>query len=231
MTLDLSNTCMDDTVVSQKGIGDTICTINAGEPESISALGGSSLGSILADLMKTDSETRKRRGGRGNGGGRRNNNVKRGNDDRRHLQGGGGGVRITSVTFIEINAANDVINVDDTYSAVDFTSGSSFELSSISSTLVPNVDVDMQNVPSTQVLFMIGEDERGEEVRGRFVWRYTGSCDADAVTLEEGDELGWAVWDEVEDQLEELCPASGGGGGTPGPTRRVTSRPTVSIFI
>ena len=60
---------------------------------------------------------------------------------------------------------------------------------------------------------MIGENADGEEVRGRFVLRYSNSCDAteNGVAVREGDVLAWNVWSEVEDQLGVFCPANNGG--------------------
>lgn len=81
---------------------------------------------------------------------------------------------------------------------------------------------------------MIGRNDNGEEVRGRFVWRYTNSCDADEdnVPIREGDALAWNVWSEVREQLDVFCPASGNGGGVSSvPTVVETSSPTVSVFF
>ena len=78
---------------------------------------------------------------------------------------------------------------------------------------------------------MVGENARGEEVRGRFVWRYTNSCNTNAQTIQVLDEIAWSVFSEVTDQTNEVfCPANSGG-GPPRPTPRPTSGNTVSLCV
>lgn len=160
-----------------------------------------------------------------NDNGNNDNEKTKKNNRGRQLQGGGPAspIRITSVTLIEINPDGDVINVDDRYSSVNFVQGSSFDLVSVSSALSPDLDLSDQIdfVPNTQVLFMIGENARGEEIRGRFVWRYSNSCASTALGVIENDEIAWSVFRNVEDQVGAICPANGGG-GPPRPTLRPT---------
>ena len=169
-----------------------------------------------------------------NQGRRKNNNGRRNRRRIRKLQGAGPATptRVTAVNFIEIDILGNVINVDDQYNNVNFVSGSSFDLESISATLTPGSSISGQldKVPSTQVLFMIGENARGEEVRGRFVWRYTNSCDGNAAGVQQGDEIAWSIFTEVEDQTAEFCPANGGP-TPPGPTPPPTPKPTVSLLL
>ena len=153
--------------------------------------------------------------------------------NKRTLQGGGPAspTRITSITLIEIDIEGTVINIDNSNNNVNLQGGDTIDFTSISNDLQPGVDIDDQLdlVPSTQVLFMVGENARGEEVRGRFVWRYTNSCNTNAQTIQVLDEIAWSVFSEVTDQTnEEFCPANSGG-GPPRPTPRPTSGNTVSF--
>ena len=153
----------------------------------------------------------------------------------RTLQGGGPAspTRITSITLIEIDVEGTVINIDNSNNNVNLQGGDTIDFTSISNDLQQGVDIDDQLdlVPSTQVLFMVGENARGEEVRGRFVWRYTNSCNTNAQTIQVNDEIAWSVFSDVTDQTnEEFCPANSGG-GPPRPTPRPTSGDTVSVFV
>ena len=155
--------------------------------------------------------------------------------NKRTLQGGGPAspTRITSITLIEIDIEGTVINIDNSNNNVNLQGGDTIDFTSISNDLQQGVDIDDQLdlVPSTQVLFMVGENARGEEVRGRFVWRYTNSCNTNAQTLQVNDEIAWSVFSEVTDQTNEVfCPANSGG-GPPRPTPRPTSGDTVSLFV
>lgn len=82
---------------------------------------------------------------------------------------------------------------------------------------------------------MIGENSMGDEVRGRFVWRYSNSCarGQGGVPISVGDELGWSIWSAVTKQLVEFCPASGNETDIPvsaSPTMDVTLEPTVREY-
>ena len=87
---------------------------------------------------------------------------------------------IVSVTFIEIQNGT-VINVDDQNTNVDFITGSSFKFESISNLLSSDIGIKYQLdfVPNSSVIFMIGENSDKEEVRGRFVLRYRNSWDGE----------------------------------------------------
>lgn len=199
VTLDFFNNCLDDTLTSNGGIADTDCTIEVGDPTAFMGEGGASssaeeeeatatLAGSLEDILEdyvTSMETKQQ-----------NDNgeivmvvldeeklktplvvattTEADKHQNRHLQGGGPAspTRITSVNLIEIDAEGTVINVDDQYNNVNFQSGSSFDFESISSDLNANIPIEdqLELIPSTQILFMVGENARGEEVRGRFVW-------------------------------------------------------------
>ena len=149
------------------------------------------------------------------------NKKKRKGNKRRRLrrlqEGPSTPVSINSVTFIEIDSSGNVINVDDQFTNVDFVTGSSFGLQSISGFLDQNVPIEDQTqfIPETGVLFYIGQDSSGEEVRGRFVWQYTNGCGDNEIAIEDGEEFGWSTWSTVEDQVEDFCPATGNDGPTP----------------
>ena len=168
------------------------------------------------------------------------NKKKRKGNKRRRLrrlqEGPSTPVSINSVTFIEIDSAGNVINVDDQFTNVDFVTGSSFGLQSISGFLDQNVPIEDQTqfIPETGVLFYIGQDSSGKEMRGRFVWQYTNGCGENEIAIEDGDEFGWSTWSAVEDQVEDFCPATGNDGPTPpSPTNspvNVTPSPVVSLL-
>eukprot|EP00581_Thalassiosira_minuscula_P020118 CAMPEP_0183717462 /NCGR_PEP_ID=MMETSP0737-20130205/11072_1 /TAXON_ID=385413 /ORGANISM="Thalassiosira miniscula, Strain CCMP1093" /LENGTH=784 /DNA_ID=CAMNT_0025946915 /DNA_START=185 /DNA_END=2539 /DNA_ORIENTATION=- len=144
-------------------------------------------------------------------------------------------VAITSVTFIEVANNGDVINVDDQYTNVEFITGSSFFFESISSQLATDLLLEdqLELIPATSVIFMIGRNAAGEEVRGRFVLRYTNGCESNenGIAVQEGDVLAWNTWTDVQDQFEVFCPANIDGPlpptvfpvDSPGPTEAPTS--------
>lgn len=195
VTLDFFNNCLDDTLTSNGGIADTDCTIEVGNPTAFIGEGTSSaedegeytatlagsLEDILEDYVTSMGTTKQQNDGEMMlvvlDEKSKTTLVATSETDKhqkRHLQGGGPAspTRITSVTLIEIDAEGNVINVDDQYNNVNFQTGSSFDLESISTELNTNIPIEdqLELIPSTQVLFMVGENARGEEVRGRFVW-------------------------------------------------------------
>ena len=116
---------------------------------------------------------------------------------------------IVSVTFIKIQNGT-IINVDDWNTNVGFTTDSSFKFESISNLLLPDIAIKYQldSVPTSPVIFMIGENADGEEVRGKFGLRYRNSCDGEnGVAVWEGGEMAG----KVEDQLGVFCLANNGG--------------------
>ena len=66
---------------------------------------------------------------------------------------------------------------------------------------------------------MVGENSKGEELNGSFIWYYDNSCsDDDTVNdrvIKEGDEFGMITWVYVEDQDDAFCPAIATPGQTP----------------
>ena len=154
-------------------------------------------------------------------------------------------MRITSATLVEIGPTGTIINVDDRYAdGADFADGDSFSLDSASSRLDPDAPIEGQLdlVPTTQVLFLVGRDARGGEVRGRFTFVHSNSCGGDAIGIAAGDAFGWLSFgDGTTGPIGEFCPAAArqGGGGLgpssppPRPTRLPTTRrkPTVSAGV
>jgi hypothetical protein len=227
ITLDLSSDCSVDTLGDNAGITDAGCAVASGDD----------VGGMTAE---EDGESV-------GGGGRRRRRRRRRRRGRRGLQraGGDGGekrpVRVTSATLVEIGPTGTIINVDDRYADADFADGDSFDLASASSRLDPNAPIEDQLdlVPTTQVLFVIGENARGEEVRGRFTFVHSNSCGGDAIGIVAGDAFGWISFgDGTTGPIGEFCPAAArqGGGGDPSsppprPTRLPTTKrkPTVSV--
>ena len=254
VTLDLLNDCLDDTFEANGGIARTDCLVQVGNPDDAVAAAGAedeadpaapprpTVEQILATIPWVsgggkESKSRPRRDGeRSRRTDDRERNRKKGDRDRlRRLQGGGPSVPevVVSVTFIEIDADGVVIGVNDQFTNVEFTTGSSFRLESVSGQLALDVPLadQLDLVPSTVVLFMIGINEDGEEVRGRFVLQYTNSCDSDGVAVRDGDVLAWSEWTDMDEQETEFCPANAGGTGTPTDESPDTLGPTVSQFL
>ena len=99
---------------------------------------------------------------------------------------------IKSIQFLEIDIDGNVINANN-YFDLNAANGETFTFESTSSTLDTGVAIENQLnlVPVTAVLFLIGENVDGVEVRGRMVWRYTNGCGLDAITILSGDQYAW----------------------------------------
>ena len=224
VTLDLLNTCDDNTLSSNVGISQTDCTIESGddvpaflEEQADGKVDGlPSIDDIIATVpwIKDIKRTAKIQA-------RAKIAAKQDKEGppQRNLQGDSVPVIITLVQFIEIDAAGELLSntqACDVNSCID---GSTFSITSVTSQLEPGVPIEQQpgRVPETAVLFMIGLNDQNEEVRGRFVWRYTNSCAQDATTIGDGDLIGFPVFDNVENQVAEFCPANGDL-QTPSPT-------------
>ena len=102
-------------------------------------------------------------------------------------------VVITSMQFLELDIDGNVINIDDSFNDITALDGDSFTYDSVSSNLSTDLVIEDQLdfVPDTGVLFLIGANADGVEVRGRFVWRYTLGCGFEDFTIEDGMEFGW----------------------------------------
>ena len=238
VTLDLSNNCDDNTISSNVGISQTDCTIESGDGSAFLAKGDGmpSIPEILAgmkqDLPWVNISMKNIK--------RAEKIVKRSEikatqeaqenlrPPERNLQGDSVPVIITSVQFIEIDAAGDLLSNSQACNVNSCIDGSTFSVPSVSSQLQPGVPIEDQldRVPETAVLFMIGLNDQNVEVRGRFVWRYSNSCAQDATTIENGDFIGFPVFDNVENQVAEFCPAS----VTPSPTPFGISTP-IPTFV
>ena len=116
---------------------------------------------------------------------------------------------ITSIQWIELNSVGTVITIDTSQSDLDAVSGDTFAYVSKASELDPSIPLSSQldNVPKTAVLFMVGFNDDGDEIRGRFVWEYTNGCGENEITILGGEEYGWVSFDQVDGARPEFCPA------------------------
>lgn len=106
---------------------------------------------------------------------------------------------ITSIQFIELDADGAVIQVDDSQGNIEASSGDTFSYSSKSSELDPSEDISTQFdlIPKTAVLFMVGLNGEGDEIRGRFVWEYTNGCGLDEVVITGIEDYSWVSFVSV----------------------------------
>jgi hypothetical protein len=125
---------------------------------------------------------------------------------------------IISIQFIELDSDGTVIQIDNSQNNILAESGDTFSYASTASQLDPSEDISTQLdiVPKTAVLFMVGFNEDGDEIRGRFVWEYTNGCGIDEQTITGGEDYGWISFDQVDRAIPEFCPAV--NGETPAPT-------------
>eukprot|EP00956_Cyclotella_meneghiniana_P014236 scaffold21256_cov40-Cyclotella_meneghiniana.AAC.3 len=137
---------------------------------------------------------------------------------------------ITSIQLFEFNSVEAVINIDNTHSDLDAVSGNTFAYVSKASDLDPSIPLTAQldNVPKTAVLFMVGYNDNGDEIRGRFNWEYTNGCGKDEFTIMGGEDYGWISFDQVDGAMPEFCPAL--NDETDAPTNSPMSPPT-SPFV
>ena len=75
---------------------------------------------------------------------------------------------------------------------------------------------------------MVGSNDDGDDIRGRFVWEYTNGCGKDEFTIIGGEDYGWISFDQVDGAMPEFCPAL--NDETNAPTDSPTSPPT-SPFV
>ncbi len=106
---------------------------------------------------------------------------------------------ITDIQWIELDRNGYVVTID-TLLDITASDGDSFTFESISSLLATDLVIEDQLdfVPETGVLFLVGQNIEGTEVRGRFVWNYSLSCGNSDVTIEEGDAFGWVTFVSIE---------------------------------
>eukprot|EP00804_Cyclotella_cryptica_P028884 CCRYP_008457-RA/>CCRYP_008457-RA protein AED:0.26 eAED:0.26 QI:500/1/1/1/1/1/2/930/747 len=136
--------------------------------------------------------------------------------------------QLLSAQFLEIDTSADmiIINQDDSYIDLIYPYNQdkiTLSYTSISATLDPALPLEDQidSVPGGAILVLIGQDENGEVVRNRLMWTYTMGCGVGVKTVENGDEFGWALFDDLQPAREEFCPASS---ATPAPS----PSPTIS---
>jgi len=117
---------------------------------------------------------------------------------------------ITAVSWAEFNSMDEQINLVN-YDNASFVDGDSFQIQSISSSLSTNSSVDDQLdvVVDYVQLIMYGVNATGDEIIvGDFEWQYKNICsesESESVTIEDGDELAFIVFSEVEEQLDAFC--------------------------
>mmetsp|Transcript_28411 Transcript_28411/g.56715 ORF Transcript_28411/g.56715 Transcript_28411/m.56715 type:complete len:651 (-) Transcript_28411:225-2177(-) len=116
---------------------------------------------------------------------------------------------ITDIQWIELDQNGNVVTID-TLLDITASDGDSFSFESISSQLATDLVIEDQLdfVPETGVLFLVGRNSEGTEVRGRFVWNYSLDCGNSAVTIEEGDDFGWVTFSNLVPALSTFCPAN-----------------------
>ena len=119
-------------------------------------------------------------------------------------------VTITSIQFIEINPENTVINISDDLDPTNLVNGDTFSVTSIAELLATDLVLEdqLELLPQTAVLFMVGVNANGDVVRGRFVWRYNLGCGMNQGTMVGGDEFGWVKFQEVDPAVATFCPAN-----------------------
>lgn len=121
-------------------------------------------------------------------------------------------VEIIGVQFLEFDSSGQliVINQDDSYSNVSFGDGVTFQYTSITGRLDPAgyIDEQMDLVPGGASLIILGKNAEGEILRNRLIWEYNyGDCNPEIINA--GDEFGWVTLDVVEGPYSEFCPGSG----------------------
>ena len=134
-------------------------------------------------------------------------------------------VKSRFVGFVELDDDNKVISrvvhqSDNDFD--DYVREDVFTFTSISNSLSPALPLDEQiaMIPFAAGLLMVGENSKGEELNGSFIWYYDNSCSDDDTandrsTLMEGDVFGMTTWIYVEDQDDTFCPAVVAPGQSP----------------
>mmetsp|Transcript_28821 Transcript_28821/g.57768 ORF Transcript_28821/g.57768 Transcript_28821/m.57768 type:complete len:518 (-) Transcript_28821:167-1720(-) len=216
--LNLEGTCDDNAVEGNPGIQSTDCTIvvdatNLIDPEF------PTLEDILSGIpwiskraIKKASKNRRnpQKAGR-NGGGRVNTKlIDENGEEVRKLQSAEIPVSISSIQFIELNSEGNVINFDESFTDVDVTDGFAFTFQSVSSQLANDLVIEdqLEFVPDTAVVFIIGQNSDGNEVRGRFVVRFTNSCGSNDYTVLGGERFAWITYSDIGEASTTFCPAT-----------------------
>lgn len=126
-------------------------------------------------------------------------------------------VKSRFVGFVELDDDNKVISRvvhQSNNEVVDGIGEDVFTFTSISDSLSPALPLDEQlaMIPFAAGLLLVGENSKGEELNGSFIWYYDNSCSDhdtvnDRLTLMVGDVFGMSTWVYVEDQNDTFCPA------------------------
>lgn len=220
-TLTLDGTCSDNTV-ENPGILSTDCTIVTGETNAL--VDGNpgntlSLEDILFGIPWIRKRVIKRQSNRYRNKnartiGQKNHQTNQSNqeatsngEDIRLLQSNEVPISINSIQFIELDAIGNVINIDESLIDIDVTDGFTFTFNSVSAQLATDLVIEDQLdfVPETAVVFLIGTNSQGDEVRGRFVTRFTNGCADDALTVVGGEEFGWLSYVSLIDYQHFTC--------------------------
>lgn len=202
--LNLEGTCDDNTVEGNPGIQSTDCTIvvdatNLVDPEFPNLediLSGIPWISKRAIKKASKNRLNAQRTSR-NGRSRIKSKIMETNGGEvRKLQSDEVPVSISSIQFIELNSEGNVINFDESFTDVDVTDGFAFTYQSVSSLLASDLVIEdqLEFVPDTAVVFIIGQNSDGNEVRGRFVVRFKNSCGSNNYTVLGGERFAWITY-------------------------------------
>jgi len=125
-------------------------------------------------------------------------------------------VSIYSIQFLEVDTEFKIINQDSAYvTGIDFKSGDVFNYTSISAQ-------DANVIPGGMNMILRGVNAANEPVKNVFTITYTNDCGIQ--TFEEGDAIGWVVFENSEPASEETCGAP--SPTTPQPSPSTTPSPT-----
>jgi len=149
-------------------------------------------------------------------------------------------IEITSVQYLEFDTSGDlaVLYQDDTHALnSSFTNGDSILYFSKSSFLDPTMELDeqMESVPGGASLILYGKNADGHTIRNRVFWIYNMECGKDAVTVNNGDAIGWVTINSDVDAWPAFCSAYAPNAPTisprsPEPSYERTFAPTLSDY-
>ncbi len=202
--LNLEGSCDDNSVEGNPGILSTDCTIVVDATNLVDPL-SPSVEDILSGIpwisKRAIKKAAKIRGspqriGRNGGGKNEKKIIEESGEEVRKLQSAEVPVSISSIQFIELNSDGNVINFDETFIEVDVADGFTFTYESVSSLLANDLVIgdQLDLVPDTAVVFIIGQNSDGNEVRGRFVVRFTNGCEENAYAVLGGEQFAWITY-------------------------------------
>ena len=128
--------------------------------------------------------------------------------------------QLLSALFLELDTSKDmhIINQDEEYINVTFPPNDdsspvtdyALSFTSISAMLDPDIPLNdqLQFVPGGVILVLIASAESGELIRNRLLWTYEMGCGMEeSVTVEVGDEFGWAIFVSYSVAACNKCPS------------------------